>query len=125
MYQHPSGEKEGEEGHHHLFQHSNQQYNYDYNYGSTSAPANDNFNFYSQPQSHGQVQSQIPFQSSSLNSGVAPSAAGSQFGGAFDNVDISRAGKRLSGGTPFETVHEFVSVSNKVWFIMTLHFILF
>lgn len=32
---------------------------------------------------------------------------------SFDNVDISQGG-RLSGSTPFGTVHEFVSVSNKV-----------
>jgi hypothetical protein len=34
---------------------------------------------------------------------------------AFDNVDISRSNnQKFSGGTPFETVHEFVSISNKV-----------
>lgn len=44
------------------------------------------------------------------------SAAGITGGGmaAFDNIDISRGGQKFSGGTPFETVHEFVSVSNKV-----------
>lgn len=48
---------------------------------------------------------QAQFGGSNLNS--APSA--------FDNVDINRGGSgRLSNVTPFGTVHEFVSVSNKV-----------
>lgn len=46
--------------------------------------------------------------------GPAPSAARSAGMSAFDNIDISKNNQKFSGGTPFETVHEFVSVSNKV-----------
>ena len=104
--------------------------NYDYNSGAVGS--NDNFNYYSQPQSHSQAYAQAP-----LNPQVAPEypTHSVQFGNnpfsasanltsgstgigtgnvnSFDNVDISR-NNRFSGGTPFETVHEFVSVSNKV-----------
>ena len=46
--------------------------------------------------------------------GGASSSAAFSGSNAFDNIDISRNGNRFSSGTPFETVHEFVSVSNKV-----------
>ncbi len=82
------------------------------------------FNFYSQPTPQqpeylGQ-QSNPQYPQAAQASTLSPpnqyafsGSAGSNV--AFDNVDISRSNSnRFSGGTPFETVHEFVSVSNKV-----------
>lgn len=65
-----------------------------------------------------------PTTSTSNYSSTSTSAAQTQFNqfgstasGAFDNVDISRNNQqqqKFSSGTPFETVHEYFSVSNKV-----------
>lgn len=47
-------------------------------------------------------------------SGNFASFGGGGGGAPFDNVDISRGPSKFSSGTPFETVHEYFSVSNKV-----------
>lgn len=101
------------------------QNNYNYNYNQDSG---DNYNYYSQSQN--QQQQQQPF--ITATTGPTPTTGYPTFAtsassppqahpfsansNAFDNVDISRSGNgnRFSSGTPFETVHEFVSVNNKV-----------
>lgn len=92
----------------------------DYNYlhNSSYAPAQLQHPLYPQAQAQtqpaqGQFQAQAHY-AGNMNSAVPPSAFGTSNANAFDNVDISRGG-RLSGSTPFGTVHEFVSVSNKVF----------
>lgn len=61
----------------------------------------------------------------SASTGSATNAAPFAAGGAFDNIDISRNNSKFSGGTPFETVHEFVSVSNRVNRKFTITFMFF
>ena len=85
-------------------QSSSTQYNFNYYDSSTIPPASS-------------VTPEYPTASTGaqFNQFSHSASAGSATGraSAFDNIDISR-NKKYSGGTPFETVHEFVSVSNKV-----------
>lgn len=100
-----------------------------YNYGgqTVNSPYAQSFG---QPQSHAHVQPQHPLYpqpqpqaqtaqqdyfsgGAGINTNISANSNAFQ-GNAFDNVDISRGSGRLSGSTPFGTVHEFVSVSNKV-----------
>lgn len=94
---------------------------YNFNYGSTENSASSG-GYYGQqaasasaaPPFHPQ-QAHQPIYSTAGSSSVNPSVgAGFSASNAFDNVDMSRNGNRFSSGTPFETVQEFVSVSNKV-----------
>lgn len=84
---------------------SGNEYNFNYNAGAV------NSGYYGQQES--QQPQQTPFQQQGYSTSGNPSA-GFSTSNAFDNVDISRNGNRFSSGTPFETVQEFVSVSNKV-----------
>lgn len=90
------------------------QYNFNYyDSSATMAPPSTGPSTLTPEYPTASAQSQFNQFSHSASTG---SAAGMTGGGmtAFDNIDISRGGPKFSGGTPFETVHEFVSVSNKV-----------
>ena len=90
------------------------EYNFNYNAAEYSNTAGtEGFSLYGQQQQQpvqGQQQYSTGFPSSTNNPATAPFSNSN----TFDNIDISRNGNRFSSGTPFETVHEFVSVSNKV-----------
>ena len=97
---------------------SNSEYNFNYNAeydGGHSAGAS---GYYGQHQPAQQptpqpIYSTGPMTGANLT-GSQSAAGGFSASNAFDNIDISRNGNRFSSGTPFETVQEFVSVSNKV-----------
>lgn len=116
--------------------HQSEEQQYNFNSGGGAGGSGD-FNYYSQPaqpEYPGQFsqgsQPQYPqAQTSSLsppNQYAFSGSAGNNNMQAFDNVDISRGGggnfNKFSGGTPFETVQEFVSVSNKVTCLMVLFY---
>lgn len=96
------------------------QYNFDYYAGATeaslsSAPAGPTVTpEYPTASTSTTSQSQFNQFNHSASTGSATNAAPFSTGGAFDNIDISRNNSKFSSGTPFETVHEFVSVSNRV-----------
>lgn len=89
---------------------SGNEYNFNYSAGAVNSGVADSANsgYYGQQQPQ-----QSHFQQQGYSTNANPSA-GFSTSNAFDNVDISRNGNRFSSGTPFETVQEFVSVSNKV-----------
>lgn len=91
---------------------SGNEYNFNYNAANNTA-VTEGYSLYGQQQQQpvqGQQQYSTGFPSSTNNPTTAPFSNSN----TFDNIDISRNGNRFSSGTPFETVHEFVSVSNKV-----------
>ena len=94
-------------------QHQNSQYNFNYYPGEASNPAAPAVAAPEYPTASSGVTSQFNQYGQSAPS-TAPAPFGQSASGAFDNVDISRNNQKFSGGTPFETVHEYVSVSNKV-----------
>ena len=115
---------------------SGTEYNFNYNAGTSGAGSNSvNSGYYGQAhqpqQPHQPLQSQPIHQQAIFSTGQmagGPSSSGFGASSAFDNIDMSRNGNRFSSGTPFETVQEFVSVSNKVkWklFIIPLHLLLY
>ena len=96
-------------------QHQNSQYNFNYYPGEASNPAAPAVAAPEYPTASSGVTSQFnQYGQSASSTASAPAPFGQSASGAFDNVDISRNNQKFSGGTPFETVHEYVSVSNKV-----------
>lgn len=92
------------------------QYNFNYYGGATAEPSTANPSVapeYPTAAATG-TPSQFNQFSHSASAGSTANAAAFTTGSAFDNIDISRNNSKFSSGTPFETVHEFVSVSNRV-----------
>lgn len=95
---------------------SGNEYNFNYNAAeySNNTAGTEGFSLYGQQQQPVQGQGQQQYSTGFPSSTNNPTTAPFSNSNTFDNIDISRNGNRFSSGTPFETVHEFVSVSNKV-----------